>query len=84
MTLEIQVLTWDRYRNVARLNRLMEYQLSLLENWISNSNIYILNIEKYKKKKFEIITEFQNWRFNTINIYILLESTPVKHHIVLF
>jgi hypothetical protein len=83
MTLEIQVLTWDRYRNVAGLNRLMEYQPSLLENWISNSNIYILNIEKYKKK-FEIITEFQNWRFNTINIFIPLESTPVKHHIVLF
>jgi hypothetical protein len=81
--LEIQVLTWDRYRNVAGLNRLMEYQPSLLENWISNSNIYILNIEKYKKK-FEIITEFQNWRFNTINIFIPLESTPVKHHIVLF
>ena len=30
MTLEIQVLAWDRYKNVTGLNRLMGSQLSLL------------------------------------------------------
>jgi hypothetical protein len=34
MTLEIQVLAWDRHKNVAGLNRLMGSQPSPLDNWI--------------------------------------------------
>jgi hypothetical protein len=30
MTLEIQILVWDRHRNVARLNMLMGFQSPLL------------------------------------------------------
>ena len=43
MMLEIQVLAWDRQRNVAGLNWLMGSQPSPLDNWISNCNtdIYI-------------------------------------------
>jgi hypothetical protein len=41
MMLEIQVLAWDRHKDVAGLNRLMGSQPSPLDNWISNSNIYI-------------------------------------------
>ena len=46
MMLEIQVLAWDRQRNVAGLNWLMEFQPSPLDNWIFNCNtdIYIYYI----------------------------------------
>jgi len=40
MTLEIRVLSWDRYKNVVGLNRFMEFQPSLCDNWISNKKIY--------------------------------------------
>jgi hypothetical protein len=36
MTLEIQVLAWDRHTNMTELNRLMGFQPSPLDNWISN------------------------------------------------
>jgi len=39
MMLEIQVLTWDRHKNVVGLNRLMGSQSSCLHNWISNSKL---------------------------------------------
>ena len=41
MTLEIQVMTWDRHKNVVGLNWLMGSHLSPLDNWISNGNAYI-------------------------------------------
>jgi hypothetical protein len=41
MTLEIQVLAWDRHKNVVELNQLMGSQPSPLDNWFSNSNTYI-------------------------------------------
>jgi hypothetical protein len=41
MTLEIQVLAWDRHKNVTGLNWLMGIPTSLLDNWISNDNTYI-------------------------------------------
>ena len=41
MTLEIQVLAWDMYKNVMGLNRLMWCQLYPLDNWISNVNTCI-------------------------------------------
>ena len=34
MTLEIQVLAWDRHKNVVELSLLMES--NTLDNWISN------------------------------------------------
>jgi hypothetical protein len=34
MTLEIQILVWDRHKNVVELNQLMGFQPSPLENWI--------------------------------------------------
>jgi hypothetical protein len=37
MTLEIQVLAWDRHKNVAGLNWLMGFQLSPFDNWISKA-----------------------------------------------
>jgi hypothetical protein len=41
MTLKIQDLTWDRHKNVAGINRLIESQSSPLDNWISNGSTYI-------------------------------------------
>jgi len=41
MMLEIQVLAWDRHKDVAGLNRLMGSHPSPHDNWISNSNTYI-------------------------------------------
>ena len=41
MTLEMQVLAWDRHKNMAGLNWLMGSQPSPLNNWISNSNTWI-------------------------------------------
>ena len=37
MALEFQIRTWERYTNVAVLNRLMGFQSSS-DNWISNDN----------------------------------------------
>jgi hypothetical protein len=41
VVLEIQVLTWDRHKNVRRLNWLIGSQPFPLDNWISNDNTYI-------------------------------------------
>jgi hypothetical protein len=41
MKLEIQVMGWDRQKNVAVLSRLMGSQPSHLDNWIFNGNTYI-------------------------------------------
>jgi hypothetical protein len=41
MTLEVQVLAWDRHTDVAVLNWLIGPQPSPLDNWISNGNTYI-------------------------------------------
>jgi hypothetical protein len=38
MALEIQVLALDRHKNVAGLNRLMGFQPSKCDNWISNDD----------------------------------------------
>lgn len=38
MALEVQVLNQDRNKNVAVLNRIMEFQTSPPDNWISNIN----------------------------------------------
>ena len=40
MTLEIQVLAWDRYKNVAGLNRITGYKPFPLDNWIANGITY--------------------------------------------
>jgi hypothetical protein len=34
MTLEIQILAFDRYKNVTGINHLMRFQLSPLDYWI--------------------------------------------------
>jgi hypothetical protein len=36
--LEIQILAWDKHKNVAELNLLMGSQLFPLDNWIYNGN----------------------------------------------
>ena len=41
MKFEIQLLAWDKYKNVTVLNWLMASQPSPLDNWISNGNTYI-------------------------------------------
>jgi hypothetical protein len=43
MTLEIQVLAWDRIKNVAGLNRLTGYKPFPLDNWISNGIAHIIS-----------------------------------------
>ena len=40
LTLEIQVLAWDRHKYVAGLNRLMGFQPSHIDSWISNGKTY--------------------------------------------
>jgi len=52
MTLDIQVLAWDRRNNVERLNRLMESQPYTINNWISNGNTNIYPNDKKKLRKF--------------------------------
>jgi hypothetical protein len=42
MTLEIQILTWDRHKDVVGLNQLMGSQPSPFDNWISNGKIFII------------------------------------------
>jgi hypothetical protein len=39
VTLESHVPPWDKHKNVVGLNRLMGFQPSPLDNWISNGNI---------------------------------------------
>jgi hypothetical protein len=41
MTLEIQILAWDRHENVVGLNRLMGSLPSSLYNWIFNNDTHI-------------------------------------------
>jgi hypothetical protein len=41
MTTEIQVLAWERHKNIVALIRLIGTYPSPLDNWISNSNTYI-------------------------------------------
>jgi len=38
MKLDIHVLAWDRQHNVPGLNRVMRFQASSLNNWISTGN----------------------------------------------
>ena len=47
MGLEIQILAWDRYKNVAGLKQFIRSQSSPLYNWISNGNT---DINKQLKK----------------------------------
>jgi len=49
--LEIQVLTWDMYKNVAGLNQVVGSQPSPLGDWISNSNTYIHFVYKQRIEK---------------------------------
>jgi len=44
MTLEIQVLPWDRHNNVQGLSWLIGFQASSLDNWIFNGNRYFFFI----------------------------------------
>jgi len=46
MTLEIKVMAWKRRSNVAGLSRLMGFQPSSLDNWISNGKTYIKKPDK--------------------------------------
>jgi hypothetical protein len=41
MTLQIQVLVWDRHTHFVEINQLTWLQSSSLNNWISNGNSYI-------------------------------------------
>jgi hypothetical protein len=34
MKMEIQILNWDRHKNMAGLNRLIGSQTSALDNWV--------------------------------------------------
>ena len=50
MTLEIQVLTWNRHKNVVGLNWWMRLQTTPSDNWIPNDNnlIFILSFHPVK------------------------------------
>jgi hypothetical protein len=41
ITLEINVLAWERHKNMVELNRLIGYKPSPLDIWISNGSTYI-------------------------------------------
>jgi hypothetical protein len=41
MTLEMQILAWDRCKHVAGINRLMDPKPSIFDNCISNGNTYM-------------------------------------------
>lgn len=47
MVLEIQVMAWERYNNVVRLNRKLGYQPCSLKNFISDDNTDINRHSKY-------------------------------------
>ena len=47
--LEIQVLAWDRHKDVVELNQLMGSQPSSLDNWISNVITYTLYKQTIKR-----------------------------------
>jgi hypothetical protein len=59
MTLEIQVLAWDRHKNVVELNRLNPSPPfliagslpSILDNWISNGNTYVNSCKIARREK---------------------------------
>jgi hypothetical protein len=75
MTLEIQILAWNKHNNVTGLSRLMEYQPYSLDNWISNGKTYI---NKRFKKPAQI--RFNSKRLHTIatvNDNIHMDSTMV-------
>jgi hypothetical protein len=57
MTLEIQVLAWDRHIDVVMLNRLIRSQPSPLDSCIS---ITILYIYKKEKKKIKNLHRFSS------------------------
>ena len=66
MTLEIQFLAWDRHKNVAGLNRLIGFQPSSLDNFISNRNTYINKQELHRSdplKKCTINVNYQRIDF---------------------
>ena len=50
MTVEIHILAWDRCKNVAVLNHLMDPNLPLPDNWISKDNTDIK--KTYFKKTY--------------------------------
>ena len=54
ITLKIQVMAWERHTSVARLNRLMGFKTSSLDNWISNSNTYINKRQRIPKEQYKI------------------------------
>ena len=54
MMLEIQVLSWDRHKDVMELTRSMGSQTSSLDNWISNVNTYINKPHTITKMKDNI------------------------------
>ena len=41
MPFEVQVLDWEKEKDVARLNQVIISQASHRDNWISNNNTYI-------------------------------------------
>ena len=49
MLLEIQILAWDRHKNMAELNQLLESQTSQFNNWI-NKQLNNLQIRFHSKK----------------------------------
>jgi hypothetical protein len=56
MTLEMHVLAWVQTQDVARLDRLMGFQPSPLDNGISND--YTLYIKKNAQIRFHIHLSF--------------------------
>ena len=80
MTLEIQVLAWERHKNVAGFNWLMGSQPSPLDNWIFNSNTHLQTIKYLKRFAF---TQ-KDQTLTKINDNINIDSTiagPVNDNI---
>ena len=71
MTLEFQVMAWDRHPNVSGLNWLMGSQPSALDNWMINDIPYEQTI---KKKPAQIRFNWRRRIFAKINDNINLDS----------
>ena len=74
MMLEIQVLAWDRHRNVAGLKQIQKFHFHL-DKWVSNGNTHII-----KRNQNPAQIRFLSNRRHTItkmNDIINMDSTEV-------
>jgi len=75
MTLEIQVLAWDRHTIVSGLNWLMRSQPYHLDNWIYNGNT---DISKQWEKKSADSLPLKKKKHTKLSDSINMDSTMLR------